>query len=47
MTTRAERGGAGLGLWLARESARAAGGDVLLVDDRPGSTTFRARLPLS
>jgi signal transduction histidine kinase len=46
-TTRAERGGAGLGLWLARESAQAAGGDVMLVDHRPGHTTFRARLPLA
>jgi signal transduction histidine kinase len=45
-TTRGDRGGAGLGLWLSRESARAAGGDVVLVDDRPGTTTFRVRLPL-
>lgn len=45
-TTRSATGGAGLGLWLSRESARAAGGDVTLADDRPGGTTFTARLPV-
>lgn len=45
-TTRGDRGGAGLGLWLARESARAAGGDVVLLDGAPGRTTFEAVLPL-
>lgn len=35
----------GLGLWLARETARDGGGDVLLIDRRPGQTTFRVTLP--
>jgi nitrogen-specific signal transduction histidine kinase len=35
----------GLGLWLARETARDAGGDVTLVDPAPGRTTFRVVLP--
>lgn len=37
----------GLGLWLARETARAAGGDVELTDPSAGHTTFCARLPLA
>ncbi|MCW2849971.1 MAG: cusS 2 [Marmoricola sp.] len=36
----------GLGLWLARETARDAGGDVELVDDHlHATTTFRITLP--
>lgn len=37
----------GLGLWLARETARDVGGDVELTDDVDGggTTTFRVRLP--
>ena len=34
----------GLGLWLARETARDVGGDVTVVPDAP-ATTFRVRLP--
>lgn len=37
----------GLGLWLARESARAAGGELELAEPAAGRTTFRARLPLA
>ena len=36
----------GLGLWLARETARDVGGDLTLVPDGPHTTTFRVRLPL-
>jgi len=36
----------GLGLWLAREVARASGGDVWLDDGAAGNTIFRARLPV-
>ncbi len=36
----------GLGLWLARETARDLGGDVTLADDSH-ATTFRIRLPVS
>ncbi|MDQ1600432.1 MAG: hypothetical protein QOD68_1906 [Actinomycetota bacterium] len=35
----------GLGLWLARETARDSGGEVTLVDPSPGRTTFRVVLP--
>jgi signal transduction histidine kinase len=35
----------GLGLWLARETARDTGGEVTLVDPAPGRTTFRVVLP--
>ncbi len=35
----------GLGLWLARETSRDAGGDVILLDGAAGTTTFRIRLP--
>ena len=37
----------GLGLWLARETARDVGGDVELIGDQvdEGTTTFRVRLP--
>jgi signal transduction histidine kinase len=47
VTSRAERGGAGLGLWLSQEAARAAGGDVVLASENHGSTAFEARLPLA
>jgi signal transduction histidine kinase len=36
----------GLGLWLARETARDVGGDVELADDLTHPTTFRIRLPI-
>ncbi|MBA2699976.1 MAG: HAMP domain-containing protein [Nocardioidaceae bacterium] len=36
----------GLGLWLARETARDLGGDVTVVHDGPHTTTFRVRLPI-
>lgn len=36
----------GLGLWLARETARDLGGDVTLVPDRAHGTTFRVELPI-
>ena len=35
----------GLGLWLARETARDAGGEVTLADPAPGRVTFRVVLP--
>ncbi|MDQ1640693.1 MAG: hypothetical protein QOJ90_44 [Actinomycetota bacterium] len=35
----------GLGLWLARETARDVGGDVTLVQSAADATTFRVRLP--
>jgi signal transduction histidine kinase len=35
----------GLGLWLAREAARSAGGDVVCDSYGPPITTFLARLP--
>ncbi len=38
--------GTGLGLSLAREVARAHGGDLCLEPARPGETTFRLTLPL-
>jgi two-component system sensor histidine kinase TctE len=34
----------GLGLWLARETARDAGGDVVLLDSGDGTTCFRISL---
>jgi signal transduction histidine kinase len=34
-----------LGLAIARRFARAAGGDVILVESEAGSTTFRLKLP--
>ncbi len=37
----------GLGLWLARETARDLGGDVRLVDGPPHTTVFRVELPTS
>lgn len=36
----------GLGLWLARETARDLGGDVILLEEA-NMTTFRVRLPVS
>jgi signal transduction histidine kinase len=36
----------GLGLWLARETARDVGGDIQLVPDGQPTTTFRVKLPL-
>ncbi|MDX6227258.1 MAG: hypothetical protein QOI76_648 [Frankiales bacterium] len=50
VTSREERGGAGLGLWLSQEAARAVGGDVALVEltgAPAGRTCFEARIPLS
>jgi signal transduction histidine kinase len=47
VTSREERGGAGLGLWLSQEAARAVGGDVSLTGAPVGKTCFEARLPLS
>jgi two-component system OmpR family sensor kinase len=47
VTSRAERGGAGLGLWLSQEAARAVGGDVALTGAPVGHTCFEVRLPLS
>jgi two-component system sensor histidine kinase KdpD len=35
----------GLGLWLAREAARSAGGDVVCETYGPPTTAFLARLP--
>lgn len=37
----------GLGLWTARETARAVGGDVVLTTSPGGRTTFVARLPVT
>ena len=36
----------GLGLWLARETARDIGGDITLAHDGRHPTTFQARLPI-
>lgn len=36
----------GLGLWVAREGARAAGGEVTLIDASAGHTAFRVSLPI-
>jgi signal transduction histidine kinase len=41
-----ETGGTGLGLYLARQVARAHGGDLQLVDVEGGGALFVARLPL-
>jgi signal transduction histidine kinase len=46
VTSRGERGGAGLGLWLSQEAARAVGGDVFLTGAPVGRTCFEVRLPL-
>jgi signal transduction histidine kinase len=37
----------GLGLWLARETARDVGGNVTLTETGPGTCTFRISLPLA
>jgi signal transduction histidine kinase len=37
----------GLGLWLARETARDVGGDVTLTEAGPGTCTFRVTLPVA
>lgn len=39
-------GGCGLGLYLARSIARLHGGELEIVEGRPGETVFRATLPL-
>lgn len=44
-STRERVEGAGLGLSLAREIARAHGGELQLVESRPGRTAFRMTLP--
>jgi len=41
----ARRGGAGLGLAIARELAQGHGGDLILVSTGPEGTTFELRLP--
>ncbi len=46
-TGAARRGGIGLGLSLAREVARAHGGDLALVDSGAGGATFRLELPVN
>lgn len=46
VSTRAGSEAGGLGLWVARETARDLGGDVLLVTGFPGSTRFRVSLPV-
>lgn len=43
--TSAERGGAGLGLAIARELARAQGGDVILAASSENGATFEVTLP--
>ena len=40
-------GGSGLGLTIAREQARAQGGDVMAGDSRGGGTRFTLRMPLA
>ena len=42
-----ETGGAGLGLTVARQAARAAGGDVTLINRPDGGLTARLELPLA
>ena len=42
-----ETGGAGLGLTVARQAARAHGGDVTLANRSGGGLTARLELPLS
>ncbi len=41
----AKAGGTGLGLAIARDLLKAHGGDIQLVESRPGSTRFRLTLP--
>jgi signal transduction histidine kinase len=47
VSTRDASSAGGLGLWLARETARDLGGDLQLMESRPGGTTFRVSLPLA
>jgi signal transduction histidine kinase len=44
-TTKSWQDGSGVGLASSRALARAAGGDLLLVETGPGGTTFRLTLP--
>ena len=44
--TTKKQAGTGLGLSIARRIAVAHGGDVVLVESRPGSTHFRVKIPL-
>jgi signal transduction histidine kinase len=44
-TSTSQRGGAGLGLAIARDLMLAHGGDIALVTTGPGGTTFRLSLP--
>ncbi len=46
-TSTSQRGGAGLGLAIARDLMLAHGGDIALVTTGPGGTTFRLLLPHS
>jgi signal transduction histidine kinase len=39
--------GSGLGLYIARKIARAHGGDLALLDERPDEVGFRLTLPFS
>lgn len=46
-TSTSQRGGAGLGLAIARDLMLAHGGDIALVTTGPGGTTFRLMLPMA
>jgi signal transduction histidine kinase len=41
----ATAGGTGLGLAIAKEIAQSHGGDVVLIESRPGRTAFEVTLP--
>ena len=43
--TATREGGSGLGLTIARDLARAHGGDITLVETGPGGTRFRVDIP--
>ena len=45
VSSRSASSAGGLGLWLARETARAIGGEVWLTDPADGHTVFSVRLP--
>lgn len=47
VTTRADHGGNGLGLWLARESLRASGGELRLLSSGAGGSVFHAAVPVT